>query len=138
MMAILKEFRCAAHGPFEAFVKGDKVPKCPAGCSARWVSREIRTAPAARGNVTGRMDNLQKDLAADFKLRDLKVDKEGGNSVINELRKGETQDYSAYWAPANKLNIKEFSPTAALSSLNATKKAPTKIEGSHRGPLPEV
>jgi hypothetical protein len=93
-MAILKEYRCQAHGPFEAFAD-DEVPECPNGCSARWVKREIRTAPAA-GNVrTGKMDALQRDLAHNFGLSDLKTDKENGKSVIENLRG--MPDFSPKW-----------------------------------------
>jgi hypothetical protein len=40
-MAILKEWRCLGHGPFENFDG-----KCPKGCPSSLVQREIRTAPA--------------------------------------------------------------------------------------------
>jgi hypothetical protein len=138
MMTILKEFVCKAHGPFEEFVRGDKTPKCPKGCSPRWVTREIRTAPAAHGHVTGQLDLLQKDIAKDFRLRDIKVDKEGGGSVMNELRKGDQNtNYSAFWSDAKSINTKEFSPTEVLRSTPLPKVTPN-IEGRHRGPLPEV
>lgn len=79
-MAVLKEFRCAAHGEFEAFE-----PQCPYGCSARFVTREIRTAPAIRHNGTRNVDNLTQQLANDFKLPDLSS--KDGESVMTNLRK---------------------------------------------------
>lgn len=94
-MAVLKEWTCRAHGDFEAFADRDEVPECPKGCSSRWVKREIRTAPASREVTTGRMDTLQRSVADDFGLSNLKVDKENGQSVVQNLRS--TQDFSPKW-----------------------------------------
>jgi hypothetical protein len=94
-MAILKEFTCAAHGPFDEQVNGDEIPYCPTGCSPRFVRREIRTAPAARTVVTGKLDTLQRDIAHDFGLSDLKVAKDSTASVMENLRRGE--DFSPKW-----------------------------------------
>lgn len=95
-MAVLKEYVCAAHGPFEAMVSADEMGKCPKGCSKRFVKREFRTAPAVRNVVTGRMDGLQRDLAHQFGLSDLKVGKDDGKSVMQNLR--DKEDFSVKWA----------------------------------------
>ena len=95
-MAVLKEWTCRAHGDFEAFAEQGETPECPKGCSSRWVTREIRSAPAARNVVTGRMDQLQRDVASDFGLNNLKVSKDDDKSVIQNLRSG--QDFSPKWA----------------------------------------
>lgn len=79
-MAVLKEWSCAAHGEFEAF---DAV--CPFGCSARFVKREIRTAPAIRHTGTRNSDNLTQQLANDFNLTDLST--KDGESVMTNMRK---------------------------------------------------
>jgi hypothetical protein len=98
-MMPLKEFRCAAHGPFEALVKLDetKTP-CPRGCSTRFVKQEIRTAPSFHGGKTAVQDAMQKDLATSYGLPDLKVDKDDGRSVMDRLRRDTTDDYSTRWA----------------------------------------
>ena len=146
-MAILKEYTCAAHGPFEAMVKQDQTPKCPNGCSKRFGSREFRTAPAARSVVMGRMDGLQRDMAHDFGLSNIKVDKDNGKSVIQNLR-SET-DFSPRWIdtprPAPGWSSRGETPAAlpvasmgmqagnALSSMAAPKHIPTNIVGKYSG-----
>jgi hypothetical protein len=94
-MAILKEFTCAAHGPFDERVEGDEIPQCPTGCSPRFVRREIRTAPAMKTVISGRLDTLQRDIAHDFGLSDMKVSKDSNSSVMENLRRGE--DFSPKW-----------------------------------------
>lgn len=137
-MAVLKEFACKAHGPFEEWVSGDDIPRCPKGCSTRFVVREIRQAPAMRGVVTGRLDEMQRDLADTYKLRDLKADKEGGTSMMQELRKGEKpQDFAATWG--KKVNLSEFKPTQAMQMAGTLPQPkPSMLDGRYRGPLPEA
>lgn len=84
-MAILKEYRCMAHGPFEAFSS-----MCPRGCSARMVVREFRTAPNFQQKKTRVVDQHLRGIAKDFGLTDLKNDPKSGTSVMQELRKGRT------------------------------------------------
>jgi len=147
-MAVLKEYSCRAHGSFEAFAD-DEVPECPHGCSARWVRREIRTAPAAGTVKTGKMDALQRDLAHNFGLSDLKTDKENGKSVIENLRG--TPDFSPKWVDVPGQQKSGWSsrgekpPTVdvastfgmqagnALSDAKPNKSLPTQIMGKWDG-----
>jgi hypothetical protein len=136
-MAILKEFACAAHGPFEAFVKQDEIAKCPKGCSTKFVVREIRTAVATQNVITGRLDSMQKDIAHSYGLRDIKVDKQDGSSVMENLRKGEKpSDFSPYWA--SNPDISAFKPTDVMKNAKFDQPSPGVVMGSHRGVLPEV
>lgn len=80
-MAVLKEWRCFAHGPFES-----EEQKCPNGCSRAFVVREIRSAPAIKHNRTKVADSAIRALAADFGLTNVKNDKAGG-SVMDALRR---------------------------------------------------
>lgn len=141
-MAVLKEFRCKAHGAFEEFVKADETPKCPKGCSSRFVVREFRTAPAIRGAATGRLDGLQKELAHDFGLPDLKVGRDDGKSVMENLRSG--TDFSTRWVdvpgkqasgtptPVSAQNFGMMDGNA-LAGAALPKELPTKIQGSYKG-----
>jgi hypothetical protein len=88
-MAITREFRCAAHGPFESKRTN---PKCPRGCSARFVSQEFRTPPAI-GGVARHVDRELNHLASDYRLTDIRNSPEG-DSVMTTLRKGRN------WAPS--------------------------------------
>lgn len=146
-MAILKEFTCAAHGPFEEFVSQDEIPMCPKGCSKRFVRREIRTAPATRGVVMGRLDGLQKDLAHDFGLSDIKSGRDDGKSVMQNLRSG--TDFSPKWVDVPKpsagwsargekpapVSVQSFGMEAgnALKGAPTPKQIPTKIMASYKG-----
>lgn len=148
-MAVLKEFVCQAHGAFEEFVQQDEVPKCPRGCSKRFVKREFRTAPAIRNVVTGRMDNIQKDLAHDFGLSDMKVNRDDGNSVMQNLRKGE--DFNPKWVDLPRqnagwsqrgekpapINVQSLGMQAgnALQGAPLPKQVPTKIMGTYKGDI---
>jgi len=152
-MAVLKEFSCKAHGPFEEMVEQDVTPECPKGCSPRWVTREIRTAPAARNVVTGKMDGLQRDLAHDFGLSDLKVDKEGGKSVMQNLQS--SQDFSPKWVDVptqmksgwsqrgEKPAAIDVGATFGLQGGNALPSKPLPkptpiIQGSYKADIPSV
>lgn len=88
-MAIVREFTCAAHGAFES--KRER-PKCPKGCSARFVTQEFRTAPAI-GGVAKHVDRELNHLASDYRLTDIRNNADG-DSVMTTLRKGKN------WAPS--------------------------------------
>jgi hypothetical protein len=88
-MAITREFTCAAHGPFESKRTN---PKCPKGCSARFVTQEFRTAPAI-GGVARHVDRELNHLAKDYRLTDIR-NTAAGDSVMTTLRKGTN------WAPS--------------------------------------
>jgi hypothetical protein len=80
-MAIVKEYRCAAHGEFTA-----TKPKCPRGCSPRFVTQEIRTAPAFRSGSTKVADTELRNLSRTYGLSDIPTVAEG-ESVMQQLRK---------------------------------------------------
>lgn len=98
-MAIVKEWRCEAHGEFE-----NANGKCPGGCPSDWVHREFRTAPAARSAVMGHTDRELRNLANDYGLSDIKNDKDG-SSVMQSLKRPEGDikpkwgDISKTWSP---------------------------------------
>jgi hypothetical protein len=75
-VAIWKEWRCAAHGDFEGY-EG----KCPHGCSERFVTREIRSAPGLKGDRTKAADWAINALAEDFGYTDINNSPSRGNSV---------------------------------------------------------
>lgn len=141
-MAILKEFTCKAHGSFEVWVQQDETPKCPKGCSKRFVSREFLTPPSVNGVVVGTLDQMQKEIASSFNLSNLKVSEKDGTSVMQNLRSGtKKEDFSPFWAsdPNPKKMLNDFKPTNVLKP----EKLPdvgtrTTIQGSYKAPLPEV
>lgn len=82
-MPITKEYRCKAHGPFEAFE-----PKCPGGkCPKSWIVQEIRTAPAYRRSGKMRfIDDQLKGIARDAGLSDMRTG-DPGESVLSKVKK---------------------------------------------------
>jgi hypothetical protein len=64
-MALLKEFRCMAHGFFESMES-----RCPHGCTIT-VERAFLTAPGAISKKTSNTDRLLTQLAKDYGLSDM-------------------------------------------------------------------
>lgn len=82
-MAVLKEWRCKAHGAFESTKK-----RCPSGCPESWVVQEIRTPPAYRRS--GRMkwvDEQAKAIAKENGLSDMKADPKANISVLEAAKR---------------------------------------------------
>lgn len=63
-MAVIKEWRCLAHGAFES-----KEGVCPHGCTT--VLREFRTAPGGRSEKTKKSDAAIEHLAKRYGLSDI-------------------------------------------------------------------
>jgi hypothetical protein len=117
-VAVLKEFFCNAHGPFEEMVEQDVTPNCPHGCSPRFVMREIRSAPKARNVVTGTLDGLQRGIAEDFNLPDIRVGKDDGKSVMQNLK---SADFSPKWVdvPSKAKSASEMISSFGMTGGNA-------------------
>lgn len=92
-MAVVKEYRCFAHGPFDST---DGI--CPHGCTT--VVREFRTAPAARSDKTKASDRALENLAKKFNLTDMS----NRNGSVGGSRKGQQPNMQAQWLdmPKNK------------------------------------
>ena len=124
----LKEYRCKAHGEFESY---DAV--CPHGCSKRFVVQEFRTAFKIGTRGAKVMDQTTKDLAGDFGLSDVRVDKDGG-SVMDALRKADNADFRPRWgAPAKEVSSLMGSAGVQGQQMNIPKlpKLTPQIVGRH-------
>ncbi len=91
-MAILREFRCRAHGPFESKRTN---PRCPRGCSPKFVVQEIRSAPAYIGARTQRIDKELGNLAQSYGMSDIATN--GEDSVMTTLRKQKQFSHKPLW-----------------------------------------
>jgi hypothetical protein len=117
-MAIVKEYRCAAHGPFES-----TRPKCKYGCSPRFVTQEFRTAPAIKSAGTKHLDREIGNLARDYKLTDIR-NGEDGESVMQTLRKN--PQFAPTWGevkhakPGFSQRPGEQAPVFSPASMGAT------------------
>ena len=102
-MSAIFELRCMAHDL--AFESEDRNARCPSGCSAKFVVQEFRTPPSIRSGGTRVADVMQRQLAQDYNLTDMRNDKDG-SSVMSSTRteSGGTRvigkpPVSAYWNP---------------------------------------
>lgn len=108
---VVREFRCTAHD-YE-FESHEEQPRCPFGCHPKMVIREFRTPFAIGTERAGRIDRLQRQVADDYGLTDMRNDRD--SSVMSQTRResggmrkvgsGHTQrEYRAeqlpQWAPS--------------------------------------
>lgn len=90
-MAVMKEWKCAAHGEFES-VEG----VCIYGCPKRFVVQEIRTAPNVQDSRTANTDQTLRALADEHGLTDMS---NRNGSVMNSQRTqgNNGPDFSPRW-----------------------------------------
>jgi|HubBroStandDraft_2_1064218.scaffolds.fasta_scaffold195003_2 hypothetical protein len=136
-MAVLKEFRCLAHGPFDS-----KEAVCPHGCSV--VVREFRTAPAGRSAKTKTSDAALERLASRFGLSDMSNrDGSVGGSRKNanpmqpywsEMPKGNTFEVGkGEVAPRGGNMVSNGGASAALAGLNITESVAAQMGEKYGG-----
>ncbi len=89
-MAVIKEWCCAGHGPFEG-----PDPVCPHGCTT--VTQEFRTAPGGRSNKTRFTDSSLEAIAREYNLKDLSNRK---GSVMRSVAPV-ANDYQTRWEQFN-------------------------------------
>lgn len=92
---VLKEYRCLAHGDFEAYKE-----ICPHGCDT--VERVFRTAFSINGTAKN-IDKTLDTLAADYGMTDMRNDM---GSVMDSMRNG-TTDYNPKWGAMPQVKIGE-------------------------------
>ena len=96
-MAVTKEFRCLAHGPFDS-----KEAICPHGCTT--VVREFRTAPGGRSSSTKQMDKTLEGLASRFGLTDMS-NRNGQSVGENRRQQNKQNDMTPTWGEIPKGNV---------------------------------
>lgn len=82
-MAVLREYRCTAHD--HEFESTEEQPECPYGCHPKFVVREFRTPFGIGTNGAHTIDRLQRDLANDYGLTDMRNDRDA--SVMSQTRR---------------------------------------------------
>src|SRR6266850_1196813 len=95
-MAVTKEYRCLAHGPFDA-----KEARCPHGCGT--VVREFRTAPGGRSSRTKAADGALEHLARRYGLSDMS----NRSGSVGGSRRPARPDFSPVWGDMPKGNVYE-------------------------------
>jgi hypothetical protein len=106
-MGVLREFRCLAHDlEFESV---EERPRCPSGCSPKFVRQEFRSPPSIRSGGTHIQDQMTRQLAEDYRMTDMRNN--DGESVMHSTRvesggaRQVGKPAGAYW------NANLFSPT---------------------------
>jgi len=102
-MAITRDFECMAHGVFESV---ELTPKCPKGCSKKFVKLVHLQAPGHIGAKTKNADRIFKDVAKQAGLTDMRNDKEGG-SVMDHMR-NKPSNQSRWMQPGKSLDLGAF------------------------------
>lgn len=72
-MAVLKEFKCLAHGFFDGWE-----PKCPNGCTGdELIMRVFLTPVGMKSDATKHNDSTIQSLASEYGMSDIKSTREG-------------------------------------------------------------
>lgn len=130
-MAIIKEFLCPGHGPFES----DK-PICPRGCTV--AEREFRTAPAYHDGTHTKVDRLVRGEMDKMGITNIRSSREGETARIEspamrqqaEFQKQVRAKYSKPWQALPK-------GENAVATVLAQHKAPaTDATAAIRGSKP--
>lgn len=88
MSGVLHDFKCVAHGLFEARVKSGVVPRCPKGCSKSMVELVFLKPVGFVSARTRKSDKLVKEMATMQGLSDISTSpSRPGGSVMDRLRK---------------------------------------------------
>jgi hypothetical protein len=102
-MGVNKEWRCTGHD--YGFESREDKPRCPFGCSSKFVVQEFRTPVGIRSGGTRIQDEMTKQLADDYRMTDMR-NGDDGESVKASTRteSGGTkvvgqQKSKAYWEP---------------------------------------
>jgi hypothetical protein len=94
-MAVLKEFKCLAHGFFDGWE-----PKCPHGCTGdELIMRVFLTPVGTQSDATRHNDSTLKSLAGEYGMTDIK-----------SVREGEAQP-GRFQQPQNPYAVKWGSPS---------------------------
>ena len=99
-MAVKREYKCLAHGFFEAVTEDGETPRCPSGCNFG-IERAFLTPTSIRGTSrTKNIDRTFAQMAQDFNLSD--ISNRGGESVMhNNLKNNpisrEAREFKPQW-----------------------------------------
>jgi len=110
-MAVLKEFKCLAHGFFDGFE-----PKCPHGCSGdELIMRVFLTPVGVKSDATKHNDSTLKGLASDFGMTDVKSVREGEAQPPRYQQEQQKNPYAVQWAAPTTIGSYNTKPIAGES-----------------------
>ncbi len=119
-MAVIKEYRCFAHGPFES-----REAKCPKGCTA--VIQEFRTAPGFKSDKTKSSDKAIQRMATKLGYSDMS-NRNGSVAGSRKMGKQE-QDMRPQWLDVPKNKDREDKTDVLNPFLKSMNIYTDKVEG---------
>lgn len=106
-MPVLNDYRCKAHGIFEAFE-----PKCPHGCTGVVVEKVWLTAPSYQSQGTRNIHAMTKELAQNAGRSDVRQPYAGEAQPLPSQRiidQASQQGFS-HWQPMTNLGGYNLNP----------------------------
>jgi hypothetical protein len=92
-MAVLHDYKCLAHGYFEAWEA-----RCPKGCDGEAIVKVFLQAVGTRSDSTRHADTTLKGLASEYGMSDIKSVREGEAQPGRFGQQQQQNPYAVQWA----------------------------------------
>ena len=104
-MAVLHDYKCLAHGYFEAWEA-----RCPKGCDGEAVVKVFLQAVGTRSDSTRHADSTLKGLASEYGMSDIKSVREGEAQPARFGQQRQQNPYAVQWADPSQISGYNTSP----------------------------
>ena len=104
-MAVLKDYKCLAHGFFEAWE-----PRCPKGCDGEAIMVAFLQPVGTRSSSTVHADATMRGLAQDYGMTDIKSVREGEAQTMH--RPPPQNPYAVQWGSPEQIGGYDLRPIA--------------------------
>lgn len=105
-MAVLKDYKCLAHGYFEAWE-----PRCPKGCDGEAIMVAFLQPVGLRSDTTKHSDSTMRGLAQDFGMSDIKSVREG-EAQPARFQQQPQNPYAVQWGDPKGISSYDTRPIA--------------------------
>jgi len=92
-MAVLHDYKCLAHGYFEAWE-----PRCKHGCEGESIVKVFLQPVGMRSDSTRHADTTLKGLASEYNMTDIKSTREGEAQPARFAPAQQQNPYAVQWA----------------------------------------
>jgi len=106
-MAVLKDYKCLAHGYFEAWE-----PLCPKGCDGEAIMVAFLQPVGLRSDTTKHSDTTMRGLAQDFGMSDIKSVREGEAQPPRFGQQPQQNPYAVQWGNPSQISGYDIRPIA--------------------------
>jgi len=106
-MAVLHDWKCLAHGYFEAWEA-----KCPHGCSGEVVQKVFLQPVGLKSDSTKRNDQNLNSLANDYGMTDIHTPRDGESQMDASKRQIMQNPYAVQWAAPQSISNYNTAPIA--------------------------